>query len=271
MAECLDVEQIRQCLGHDCELALFAKTDSTNEQALLMVKQGAVLPLACFAEEQTQGRGRRGKVWVSPPGGSIYLSLAWPFDLPVSELGSLSLVVGVAVARVLKRIGLEQVRLKWPNDVLVEDRKIAGILIETAQLTTQTTIAIIGVGLNFKLPEDMPVEPDQPWIDVVSSLGASLEARKIERSRLAGLLLQECMSICGSFLQVRHDVLLEYQQQYDICMDQPVNIYLEQGLILQGVVVGLESSGEIRVLVDGRQRLFNSADISLRKKSNVND
>ena len=268
MVEVLDLEQIRQCLDRDCELVVFEKTDSTNEQALSNVKQGATLPLACFAEEQTQGRGRRGKVWLSPPGGSIYLSLAWRFDSPVSELGSLSLAMGVAIARVLNHIGLQRVGLKWPNDVLVDDGKIAGILIETAQLTTKTTTAIVGIGLNFQLPEDMPVKPDQPWTDVVSCLsGSSLE---IARSELAGLLLQECMAVCESFMQARDDLMAEYRQ-YDICMQQPVNIHQEEGRVLQGVVVGFEVGGEIRILIDGEQCLFNSADISLRKTSNVNN
>jgi len=262
MVEDLDLEQIRQCLNRDCELVLFEKTDSTNEQALLKVKQGSVLPLACFAEEQTQGRGRRGKVWISPPGGSVYLSLAWQFDLPVSELGGLSLAMGVAVARVLKGIGLRQIGLKWPNDVLVDDRKIAGILIETTQLSSISTTAIIGIGLNFKLSDQLQVKPDQPWTDVVSSSN-----RKIE---LAGLLLRECMVICESFTQPECDLMAEYRE-YDICTQQPVNVYLEEGLVLQGMVVGFEASGEIRVLIDDDERLFNSAEISLRKASYVND
>lgn len=271
MVDGLNLEQIRQCLSRDCELFLFEKTDSTNEQALKKVEQGHALPLACLAEEQTQGRGRRGKVWVSPPGSSIYLSMAWAFDLPVNELGSLSLMIGVAVARVLKRIGLLRVGLKWPNDVLFDDKKIAGILIETAQLTTKKTTAIIGIGLNFNLPADMSVKPEQPWTDIVSSLPAQLSNDKVERSELAGLLLQECMVICDGFSQIRHDVLFEYQQQYDICIKQPVNIFLGEDQVLKGVVTGFDEGGEIRILVDGEEQLFNSAEISLRKTNNVND
>ena len=270
MVEGLDLEQIRQKLSHDCELLLFKKTDSTNEQTLLKVKQGCVLPLACFADEQTQGRGRRGKVWISPSGASIYLSLAWKFDLSLNDLGGLSLAIGVAVARVLKKIGLKQVALKWPNDVLVDEKKIAGILIETSQIKNKTTTAIIGIGLNFKLPDEMPVEPDQPWTDVVSSLSALSSDCRIDRSDLAGFLLQECMTVCESFVRTGCDLMTEYRE-YDICTQQSVNIYLEKGLVLQGEVVGFEAGGEIRILIDGDERLFNSAEISLRKASNVND
>ena len=262
MVRGLNLDQIRQSLNRDCELWLFEKTDSTNEQALLKVKQGSVLPLACFAEEQTQGRGRRGKVWVSPAGGSIYMSLAWKFDLPVNALGCLSLAMGVAVARVLKNLGLQQVGLKWPNDVLLDDKKIAGILIETSKITAKSTTAVIGIGLNFKLSDELADVPTQPWTDIVSSL--SSECRP-ERNKLAALLLRECMDICKNFAQGRQSLMLEYQQQYDVCLQKTVNIYLEDGRVMQGVVEGFEESGEIRVLIAGEQQLFNSADISLRK------
>ncbi|MDH5388817.1 MAG: biotin--[acetyl-CoA-carboxylase] ligase [Gammaproteobacteria bacterium] len=264
----LDLDQIRQSLNRDCELWLFEKIDSTNEQALLKVKQGSILPLACFAEEQTQGRGRRGKVWFSPAGGSIYLSLAWKFDLPVNALGCLPLAMGVAVARVLKDLGLQQVGLKWPNDVLLDDKKIAGILIETSQITAKSTTAIIGVGLNFKLSDELADVPTQPWTDIVSSLGLECPP---DRNKVAGALLHECIAVCEAFTHAKHNLMMEYQEQYDVCMRQIVNVYLEGGQVMQGVVDGFEKNGEIRILIEGEPQLFNSADISLRKASNVND
>jgi BirA family biotin operon repressor/biotin-[acetyl-CoA-carboxylase] ligase len=268
MTEKLVLEQIRQCLNQGCELVLYEKTDSTNEQALLKVKQGCVLPLACFAEEQTQGRGRRGKVWVSPPGGSLYLSLAWKFELPVNELGCLSLAMGLAVVRVLKKLGLKQVGLKWPNDVLVDEKKIAGILIETTQLTSAATTAIIGIGLNYKLPEAMPEMAAQAWTDMVSSAGLAFQ---VGRNKVAGLLLQECMAICKSFARTRPALMMEYEQQHDICMRQLVNVYLEDGRQMQGLVTGFAANGAIRILIDEVEQLFNSADISLRKAGHVNN
>ena len=272
MFETLDIEQIRECLESDCELVLFEKTDSTNDQARLKVKQGCTLPLACFAEEQTQGRGRRGKVWVSPPGSSIYLSLIWKFDLPVNELGSLSLAIGVAVARVLKKLGLKNVGLKWPNDVLVDDKKIAGILIEATQLTSSSTTAIIGIGLNYKLPADLPVKPDQPWTDIISSLTmASPDELNISRNNAAGLLLHECMVVCEVFLLAKAALMLEYQDQYDVCLWQDVDIHQEDGSCRQGQVIGFEETGEIRIRIGDEEQLFNSADISLRKASNANN
>lgn len=266
MTEDLDLEEIRRHLARDCDLVLFEKTDSTNRQALLKAGKGQALPLACFAEQQTQGRGRRGKIWISPPHSSIYLSLAWRFDVPVNELGGLSLAIGVAVVRVLKAIGLDQAGLKWPNDVLIAGRKIAGILIETTQNTATATTAIIGIGLNFKMPEAATQLPDQPWTDVFSCLG---ETSPAGRNRVAGLLLKECMSICEGFSQFRDELLAEYRQ-YDICLQRPVNIYLDEARSLQGTVTGFEANGAIRIEIDGEEQLFNSADISLRKINNAN-
>ena len=267
MSENLDLEQIRQYMNRDCELFLFEKTDSTNDQAMLKVKQGRVLPLACFAEEQTQGRGRRGKVWLSPPCSSVYLSLAWKFDLSVNDLGALSLAMGVAVARMLRQTGLEKVGLKWPNDVLLDDKKIAGILIETTQIKNRATTAIIGVGLNFELPVNSPEMPDQPWTDIISELPMG---RKPGRNEIAGLLLQECMVVCEDFVQNQPALMFEYQK-YDICLQQVVNVYLEDAPSIQGVVVGFEANGEIRIRINNKEQLFNSADISLRKTSNANN
>lgn len=269
MTEDLDLELIRPYLSRDCGLFLFETTDSTNEQALLKVREGQALPLACFAEQQTQGRGRRGKVWISPPHSSIYLSLAWKFAMPVSALSSLSLAIGVAVVRVLRGIGLAQAGLKWPNDVLVGERKIAGILIETMHNTDAATTAVIGIGLNFKMPEAAPQLPDQPWTDICSSLGeASPMAQNVGRNRVAGLLLKECISICERFAQARDELMIEYQQ-HDVCLQRPVNVYLDEDRCLQGVVTGFEASGEIRIQIEGEERLFNSADISLRKASHA--
>ncbi len=261
MAEHLDPKKIRQGMERDCELVIFEKTDSTNEQALARVKQGQSLPFACFAEQQTQGRGRRGKVWISPPACSIYMSLAWRFELPVNGLGCLSLAIGVAVARVLRNVGVLQVGIKWPNDVLVDDKKIAGILIETSQLESQASTAIIGIGLNYNLPDDLVDVPAQPWTDVVSSMSSDFY---FDRSQVASLLLQECLTVCESFVETKSTLMLEYQQHYDVCLQQVVNVYLEQQ-VLQGVVVGFGDDGEIKVLIDGEQRSFNSAEISLGK------
>ena len=122
------------------------------------------------------------------------------------------------------------------------------------------------------MPDDLPVKPDQPWTDIISSLkmGVSDEQRA-GRSRVAGLLLRECMVVCESFPQARDSLMVEYQEQYDICLQKEVSIHQEDGSCIYGLVVGFESSGEIRIQTGGKEQLFNSADISLRKASNADN
>lgn len=272
MLEKLDHHQIQQSLVNECNVSLFESLNSTNEWALQKIRDGKPMPFACFAEQQTQGRGRRGKTWVSPPLCNIYMSLAWLFDVPLSQIGVLSLVTGVGVVKTLEKIGIRQAMLKWPNDVLVDDKKIAGILIETARINQQQTSVVIGIGLNYHLPDYRSVEsspdiPDQPWMDVVTSLSTEPEGG---RNHLAGLLLQECMAICERMPQDRDELMDEFQHRYDACTQKMVSVILDNGEQLQGLACGITSKGEIRILIDGKERKFNSAEISLRRLTGGN-
>jgi len=267
MPEKLELNRIQQALPNKCSVSLFDSLDSTNEWVLKKVREGEPMPFACFAEQQTQGRGRRGKRWVSPPLCNIYMSLAWSFELPVSQIGVLSLAIGMAVVNTLEKIGIQHALLKWPNDVLVDDKKIAGILIETARINHNKTSVVIGVGLNYQLsdtlsPGSLPETPDQPWTDVVTSLKLEPEAG---RNQLAALLLQECMAMCERLPREQEKLIEEFQNQYDACARKAVSVVLDNGEQLQGVACGVTSTGEIRILIDGEERVFNSAEISLRK------
>ena len=262
MSEALRLEKIREALAGDCNIRLLQSVDSTNEWLLQKVRAGARLPLACFAEQQTRGRGRRGKVWLSPPGAGISMSLAWQFDVPVSEIGALSLVMGLAVIQALEKAGICNAQLKWPNDVLVDDKKIAGILIETANISGDTVTVVTGVGLNYRLPAEPAEQPDQPWTDVVSQ---SADGAAIERSRLAGHLLQNCLMLCERYPQNRGRMVSRFMEKYDATGKQAVTVSLENGEQFHGTACGVTADGEIRILIEGKERLFNSAEISLRK------
>jgi len=262
MPEKLNLNRIQKALEKKCSVNLFESLDSTNEWVLQKVREGESMPFACFAEQQTQGRGRRGKHWISPPLCNIYMSLAWLFDLPVSQIGILSLSIGMAVAKTLEKTGVQNVMLKWPNDVLIDDKKIAGILIETASINDNQTSVVIGVGLNYLLPESLPEIPDQPWTDVVSSLKHPADGG---RDQLAALLLQECMAMCERLPQEQDKLIEEFQYQYDACARKAVSVTMGNGEQLLGVACGVTSMGEIRILIDGEERVFNSAEISLRK------
>lgn len=255
-------DQILEVSGPDCNVTVLDSVASTNEWVLQRAKSTGDFPFACFSEEQTQGRGRRGSSWISPSNSNIYMSLAWQSDLSVSELGALSIIIGIAVIRVLENIGIKQALLKWPNDILVDDKKIAGILIETTRSDEGKLIIVVGVGLNYNWPATSMEAPDQPWIDVISLLETEF---LVSRSSLAGLLLKECIEMCELYPHNNVWLLDEYRAKYDICLHEEVDVILGNGLKFCGVANGVTSTGEIRVLINGEERVFNSADISLRK------
>lgn len=255
-------DHILEAPGLDCDITLLDSVASTNVWVLQQCSSGRQLPFACFAEQQTKGRGRRGKLWVSPSNSNIYMSLALKLDLPVSSMGALSIVIGIAVIRALEKIGVRQAQLKWPNDVLVDDKKIAGILIETTQEDSGKRVVVIGVGLNYSWPVTSTQIPDQPWTDVVSVLKTGTVAG---RSYLAGLLLKECLQVCETYPHNKVSLISEYQAKYDVCLHKSVNVTLDNGMKFHGVANGVTAAGEIRVLINGEERIFSSAEVSLRK------
>lgn len=263
----LKIDVIHQQLLADqrdelADITIIESIDSTNSWAQQQIKQGRQVPFGCFAEAQSQGRGRRGRSWVSPAGANIYMSMVWSFQRQLHELSGLSLAIAVAVARCLERAGVEGSSLKWPNDVLVGGRKIAGILIETVSRPEQAACFVIGVGLNVHMPAADAGAIDTDWTDVMTVLGAE---PSVDRSVLAGILLNECIDMCQRYQQQGSDLMTMLQAQYSHYHQQAVQLKLESGDELDGIALGLSDLGELRVLIDGQERVFSSAEVSLKQ------
>src|SRR5688572_31248481 len=153
-------------------LDIFPVIDSTNTYLLSKHKE-AISGWVCLAEEQTSGRGRQGKTWISPKNTNIYASLLWRFKA-AGSLSNLSLAVSVMVKRALEEYGItDSIQLKWPNDVWCQRRKLAGILLERVQ-----DVVVIGVGLNVVLPENHELN----WIALSETTKNSVERNKLVRS-----------------------------------------------------------------------------------------
>ncbi len=234
------------------QLHIYPELASTNEWLLEHGGCGDV----CLAEQQTAGRGRRGRVWQSPPRKNIYCSLRWCFAQVPEYYGSLSLQVGLAVARTLQQVGLQGHGLKWPNDIYYQGRKLGGILLQTAQPLQQV---VIGIGLNVNMqPEDVS-DIDQPWCSLAEIMG-----RPLNRNELIGLLLPQLQSMLQSFPQVNNDRLRREWQQWDILHGRQVQIHSNQQQF-QGQVQGIDPQGQLDVLLNnGEQKFFSSADVSVR-------
>lgn len=240
---------------------LFDTINSTNDWALEELKQGRELPFVCIADHQSKGRGRRGRHWLSPPGANIYMSLAWHFELAVGKLGVLSLAQGVAVIKALKKIGINDAWLKWPNDVLINDEKIAGILVETSGVRANSCNAVIGMGVNYRMPENIVSETDMCWTDVAHSADDIIPDRNV----LAAMLLNEAVGMCRLYQQKSTALLSDFKHELDVLTGKVVSVYCENGDQLTGTVLGINETGELRVLIEGNERVFNCADVSLKK------
>jgi BirA family biotin operon repressor/biotin-[acetyl-CoA-carboxylase] ligase len=240
---------------------LFDSIDSTNGWSLAELRQGREPAFVCIADHQSKGRGRRGRHWLSPPSANIYCSLAWHFELAVDKLCVLSLAQGVAVIKALEKIGINNAWLKWPNDVMIENEKIAGILIETSNVRADSCNVVIGIGLNFHMPDNITPESGMRWTDVAHSKCAV----SADRNRLLAILLNESVSMCRLYQQKAGAILPDIKAALDVLNGREVGVHLNNGDQLTGTVLGVNERGELRVLVNGNERVFNSADVSLRQ------
>jgi BirA family biotin operon repressor/biotin-[acetyl-CoA-carboxylase] ligase len=239
-------------------LNIEATVDSTNSalQRLPLAEQHATVVLA---EHQSNGRGRRGRKWHSPFGGNLYLSLGWKFDKPLSELGCLPLVVAMATARALSRAGLRGHRVKWPNDLLLDGRKLCGCLVEMQGESQGPCHAVLGVGINVHMPAGGETAGiDQPWTDLHSQLPG------FSRSNLAALLLEELIVQLVLFNDQGFAPFKYIWEAWDGLYGQTISVNSGNNPV-NGVASGIDDSGAL-LLDTGTQMLkLHSGEVSLHK------
>lgn len=259
--ELLDEKMIGTCLSSAMQsrialLRVLPEVDSTN--SWLQRQSGSRQGLqVCLAELQSSGKGRRGRVWHSPPAANLYLSIATFLPQSVLAKGGLSLAVAVAISRVLEHAGLDRIGIKWPNDVLVGGKKIAGVLVEAAGELHGDARVIIGVGLNVAMPESVTLELDQPWTDL------SREGRPLSRNQLAVMLLQELIVMLDDYTADFGQQWLDAWRKWDLTYDQPVLLSLSDKQ-LTGIARGIDSHGLLMLEHDGQIHSYASGDVSLR-------
>ena len=264
MAEKLDKKIILQSIEDGMfpgGVHLFESIDSTNDWSLEELGRDRELPFICLAEHQARGRGRRGRHWLSPSDANIYMSLAWRFGFSANMLGVLPLALGVAVKKALISIGVRDAWVKWPNDILINDEKIAGILLETHDVRVDSCNAVIGIGVNYQMPEDCLADSGVRWTDVVHSSDDAVPGR----NTLVALLINEVAEMCRQYQNKATAILTEIKDELDMLTGRDVCIHFENDNLLTGKVLGINDKGELCVLVDGQERVFNSADVSLRR------
>ncbi len=233
--------------------------DSTNSALLReqTPRQGAAVLLA---ERQTAGRGRRGRAWTSPLAANLYLSVARYFSGGLTRLGGLSLVAGVAVAEALHDIGYNDTRLKWPNDVVIGVRKLGGILVEGGGEHAGPVRAVIGIGLNVRMPHADVVDIDQPWIDL-----AAINTPPPSRNALAAGVLTHLLPALETFDREGLAPFLPRYVAMDGLAGRTITVQAGDGDHV-GQALGIADDGALRVgLADG-ERVFHSGDVSVRSQ-----
>jgi len=261
--ELLDCAQILAGLDDDARQAIqkldvFHEVDSTNAYLLKETKQGGISGHACLAECQHSGRGRRGRHWVSPFGGNLYLSLRWHFHAGAASLGGLSLAIAVAVMRALRDQGLDSAQLKWPNDILVKGRKLAGILLELSGESDGPCAVVIGLGLNVRTSVAEMSTVDQAWIDLESALG-----KGVSRNALATQLLCQIVYAVKCFEREGLTPFMAEWAQWDALAGHEISLDLPAGT-LQGIARGIDESGALLLAHNGKLQRHHSGEVSVR-------
>lgn len=233
-------------------------TGSTNTDMLARAMGGAPSGSVLVAEMQTQGRGRRGRGWHSSPGGSLTFSLLWRFEQGAGFLSGLSLVVGIALARVLRKHGADGVMLKWPNDLLWRHLKLAGILIELAGDVMGPTAAVIGIGINLRLPESVKSRIDQPAADLVKA------GVDIDRNALFAELLGSLHGVLGVFSRQGFAPLREEWDRMHAYQDRMVRMRMPDKSEIEGRVQGVDADGALLIRTRSGLRKFYGGEMSLR-------
>ncbi len=240
-------------------LQLKFDTESTNNDAKQYIAMNRPLPVLLATERQTQGKGRRGRQWEGGLAKNLMMSFVWRFESGPSVIEGLSLAVGVAVARVLKKVGVPNPGLKWPNDVQVDGKKLCGILLEMVA-DQDVCHVIIGIGMNVEMDDKTMAQVDQPWTDLTSRL-----PQRPSRNQILAELAQELVVVCQAF-ETGHGMKL-YQSQWqahDVLYNQNITV-TSVHQTRHGVARGIDEKGALLMEENGEIVALHGGEISVRR------
>ena len=262
----LDAASIRARLPHEAQqrvrqLDVEWSVDSTNTALLARPNPPAGLAEVLLAEYQTQGRGRRGRAWLAPPGGAICLSLSWTFQQAPQDLGALGLAIGVCARRALNEFDLKDVTLKWPNDILIDERKLGGILIDLRAEVAGSACVVIGLGINVALGSPLLstiAATGLPATDLVTA-GLDQPCRNSLAAAMIAALLRGLIEFEGQGLRA----FVEEWRAADVLRGRAVEVQAAEG-IARGVARGIDVHGALLLETPQGVRRFISGDVTVR-------
>lgn len=261
--ELLDHKKIESFIDPDVrnksEVHTCVITQSTNDlvRALGPVSEGVIR--FCLAEHQVKGRGRRGRVWSSPFGSTVCLSALWQSGEGTASLEGLSLAVGLAVAKALETLGARELKLKWPNDVLWQGKKLCGVLLEVHGDPTGECEVVIGIGINVRLSDEQLASVGQPAIDLFRVCG-----RAVSRNAVAGQLINTLTHLLDGFGQGGFKLYREQWYEYDAFHGREVTIMASTRSVT-GRYMGVDDQGGLLLETASGLHVFNGGEVSLRQ------
>lgn len=252
----LDAEAIRQNVTGDGEVSVIPVIDSTNQY--LMDRMAVLSPGdTCIAEYQQSGRGRRGRQWFSPFGANLYMSMYWRLEQGPAAAMGLSLVVGIVMAEALQSLGAKDVRVKWPNDLYLNDKKLAGILVELSGKTGDVAHIVIGAGINLMMRQVDDSVVGQQWISLQEA------AIDIDRNALTVELINTLRAALQLFEAEGLTPFISRWAALDNFINRPVKLIIGEREV-HGIARGIDSRGGLLLEQDGQVKPWVGGEISLR-------
>ena len=241
-------------------LEVYGVIDSTSEVAMVKAREGVESGYVCLSEQQTKGRGRRGRVWVSPFAKNLYLSCVWNFTQGAAALEGLSLATGVAVARALRKSGIT-VSLKWPNDIWVNKQKLGGVLLEMTGDPAGDCQVVLGIGLNVHMEPSDAKSIDQAWVS------ASAVNPDVSRNKLAADVIGETLIMLNSFQVNGFSPFWKEWESLDVFKGCSVQLETGDDQPVFGIEKGVDHTGALRLETDNGLKLVKGGEVSLRENS----
>jgi BirA family biotin operon repressor/biotin-[acetyl-CoA-carboxylase] ligase len=238
--------------------------DSTNQFLVDALPAATGTAQLCTAEIQVAGRGRRGRSWVAPFGSGICMSLAWQFTELPPQFSALSLAVGVAIVRALERFGVAGAQLKWPNDVLWQQRKLGGILLEMRGEASGPARVVIGIGLNTRMPSQVRLQLAEQQAILIADLYEILREKTPTRNELIAAIASELVVLLRQFAIEGFTPMIDQWRNLDALTGAEVKVVSGNDSVF-GIAEGVEEDGSLRLAIDGETRKFVSGEVSVRR------
>lgn len=240
-------------------IEVLEEVDSTSQRLLRAVGLDESHGHVCLSETQSAGRGRRGRGWIATPYRNLLMSVAWRFEFGPAAMAGLSLAAGVAVLQALEEFGVCDAGLKWPNDILLDGRKLAGLLVDVRGEAAGPSLAVLGLGLNVQIGAHDAALIDQPWAMLVERVPVP-----VDRNRLAALVVAR---LVGMFRVFEHSGFESFHAEWErrhVYTGKPVRLFAGHEEVT-GVAEGIDRQGGLQLRdASGRVRTFYSGEVSLR-------